>query len=137
MQISRSIIHIIKKTLDDFWSTFDALFNGFNGITLILMASLIFAKKHENFTKKSVFCTFLGQNFKIWKKLFYGLESTFQELSYDVLHSYCIFIVSRVIEKKHPNFFDIKSLISRTLYHGLISKFDTSQFTKFANFYCL
>ena len=58
-------------------------------------------------------------------------------LSYDVLHSYCISIVSRVIEKKHPKFFDIKSLISQKLYHGSISKFDTSQFTKFANFYCL
>ena len=46
-ELSRSIIHIIKKTLDDFWSTFDVLFNGSNGVTLISMASLSFAKKHE------------------------------------------------------------------------------------------
>ena len=45
------------------------------------MASLTFAEKHENFTKKSVFCIFSVQNFKICKNFFYGLEKNLMYLN--------------------------------------------------------
>ena len=74
-ELSPSIIHIIKKTLDDFWSIFDVLFNGFNGITFWLLTFQIIAKKNMKISQKISFSHFLGVIFQKFQNIFNGSES--------------------------------------------------------------